>query len=83
MKDIVEIKKEFINFLEYSKNQWFSFYENGTLDYSSIKKSQRSNNYTENYKRKIKLKLSNYLFGKNKCKIAWPLFHLSIKEEES
>ena len=38
------------------------------LDYSSIKKSQSSNIYIENYNRKIKLKLSKYLFGKNKCK---------------
>ena len=53
------------------------------LDYSSIKKSQRSNRYIENYNRKIKLKLSKYLFGKNKCKITWPLFHLFIREEES
>ena len=53
------------------------------LDYSLIKKSQRSNSYIENYNRKIKLKLSKYLFGKNKCKITWPLFHLFIREEES
>ena len=52
-------------------------------DYSLIKKSQRSNSYIENYNRKIKLKLSKYLFGKNKCKITWPLFHLFIREEES
>ena len=53
------------------------------LDYSSIKKSQRSNSYIENYNRKIKLKLSIYLFGKNKCKITGPLFHLFIRKEES
>ena len=53
------------------------------LDYSLIKKSQRSNSYIENNNRKIKLKLSKYLFGKNKCKITWPLFHLFIREEES
>ena len=53
------------------------------LDYSSIKKSQRSHSYIENYNRKIKLKLSKYLFGKNKCKTTWPLFHSFIREEES
>ena len=53
------------------------------FDYSLIKKSQRSNSYIENYNRKIKLKLSKYLFGKSKCKITWPLFHLFIREEES
>ena len=53
------------------------------LDYSLIKKSQGSNSYIENYNRKIKLKLSKYLFEKNKCKKTWPLFHLFIREEES
>ena len=37
----------------------------------------------ENYNRRIKLKLSKYLYGKNRCKITWPLFILLIKNEES
>ena len=78
-----ENNEKFSKFIDYFKNQWFRFYENGMLDYSLIKKSQRSNSYIENYNRKIKLKLSKYLFGKNKCKITWPLFHLFIREEES
>ena len=53
------------------------------LDYSTLTKSQRSNSYIENYNRKIKLKLSKYLFWKNKCKITWPLFHLFIRGEEA
>ena len=52
------------------------------LDYSSISIFQRSNSYIENYNRRIKLKLSKYLFGKNKCKITWPLFNMFIREEE-
>ena len=30
----------------------------------------------------IKLKLSKYFYGKNKCKITWPLFLNFIKQEE-
>ena len=37
----------------------------------------------ENYNRRIKLKLSKYLYGKNRCKITWPLFIFFIKNEES
>ena len=52
------------------------------LDYSLITKSQRSNSYIENYNRRIKLKLSKFLFGKNKYKISWPLFLYFITHEE-
>ena len=52
------------------------------LDYSIITKSQRSNSYIENYNRRIKLKLSKFLFGKNKTKISWPLFIYFITNEE-
>ena len=53
------------------------------LDYSNIKKEYRFNSYIENYNRRIKLKLSKYLLGKNKYKITWPLFIYFIKEEEN
>ena len=47
------------------------------------KKEYRSNSCVENYNKKyIKLKLSEYLFGKSKTKISWPLFNYFIKEEE-
>ena len=52
------------------------------LDYSKINKNYRSNSYIENNYRRIKLKLYKYLFGKNKCKISWPLFNYFIMEEE-
>ena len=52
------------------------------LDYSIITKSQRSNSYIENYNRRIKLKLSKFLFRKNKYKISWPLFIYFITNEE-
>ena len=52
------------------------------LDYTKIKKEYRSNSYIENYNKRIKLKLSEYLFGKSKTKISWPLFNYFIKEEE-
>ena len=52
------------------------------LNYYLLSKEQRSNSYIENYNRRIKLKLSKYLYGKNKCKISWPLFLYFIKCEE-
>ena len=70
------------NFINYYKNQWQKYFKNGMLDYSQISKSQRSNSYIENYNRRIKLKLSNFLYGKNKCKISWPLFLYFITHEE-
>ena len=71
------------NYIAYYKKQWFKYFENGMLDYSKITKGQRSNNYIENYNRRIKLKLSKYLYGKSKCKISWPLFLYFIKNEEN
>ena len=70
------------NFINYFRTQWFKYYENGMLDYSSLSKYQRSNSYIENYNRRIKLRLSKFLFGKNKCKISWPLFFYFILHEE-
>ena len=70
------------NFINYYKNQWQKYFKNGMLDYSQISKSQRSNSYIQNYNRRIKLKLSNFLYGKNKCKISWPLFLYFITHEE-
>ena len=70
------------NFINYYKNQWQKYFKNGMLDYSQISKSQRNNSYIENYNRRIKLKLSNFLYGKNKCKISWPLFLYFITHEE-
>ena len=52
------------------------------LNYHYLNKEQRSNSYIENYNRRIKLKLSKFLYGKNKCKITWPLFLYFIKNEE-
>ena len=50
--------------------------------YSYLPKKFRSNSYIENYNRRIKLKLSKYLFGKSKTKISWPLFIFFIRNEE-
>ena len=70
------------NFIEYFENQWIPYFINGMLNYHYLNKEQRSNSYIENYNRRIKLKLSKFLFGKNKCKITWPLFLYFIKNEE-
>ena len=53
------------------------------LNYSNVNKSIRSNSYIENYNRRIKLKLSKFLYGKNKCLITWPLFLFFIINEEN
>ena len=53
------------------------------LNYSGLSKSQRFNSYIENYSRIIKLKLSKFLYGKNRCKITWSMFFYFIKNEEN
>ena len=57
-------------------------FSDGTLDYTKIDKEYRSNSYIENYNKRIKLKLSEYLFGKSKTKIFLPLFNYFVKDEE-
>ena len=64
------------------KTYWLPYFVNGMLNYHYLNKEQRSNSYIENYNRRIKLKLSKFLYGKNKCKITWPLFLYFIKNEE-
>ena len=77
-----KLGKNYVEFLDYFENQWKRYYENGMLNYIYLSKEQRSNSYIENYNRRIKLKLSKYLYGKNHCKISWPLFLYFIKKEE-
>ena len=36
----------------------------------------------ENYNRNIKIKLSEYLLGKNQCKLNWPLIIQFLRNEE-
>ena len=74
--------ENFNEFYEYFNNQWKPYFESGMLNYIYLNKEQRSNSYIENYNRRIKLKLSKYLYGKNHCKISWPLFLYFIKKEE-
>ncbi len=66
---------------------WFKpkipHFSSGNLDYHYISKELRPNSYIENYNRKIKLKLSEFLFGKNYCLITWPLFLYFIKQKEN
>ena len=58
-------------------------FSSGNLDYHYISKELRPNSYIDYYNRKIKLKLSEFLFGKNYCLITWPLFLYFIKKEEN
>ena len=81
-----EIKNKYISkgdniktYIEYVENQWIQYFRNGMLNYHYLTKEQRSNSYIENYNRKIKLKLSKFLYGKNKCKVTWPLFYILLK----
>ena len=73
---------QYIEYRHYFEKYWKKFFLEGMLDYTKIKKEYRSNSYIENYNKRIKLKLSEYLFGKSKTKISWPLFNYFIKEEE-
>ena len=68
--------------MDYFEKQWITYFTKGILNYAFLKKDERSNSYIENYNRVIKLKLSNYLYGKNHCRISWPLFIYFIKNEE-
>ena len=78
----MEKEGRFKEYIYYYKTQWTRFFNNGMLNYSDLSKYERSNSYIENYNRRIKLKLSKFLYGKNRCKISWPLFIYFIKNEE-
>ena len=68
--------------MDYFEKQWITYFTKGILNYAFLKKDERSNSYIENYNRVIKLKLSNYLYGKYHCIISWPLFIYFIKNQE-
>ena len=68
--------------MDYYKFEWEKYVFNGFLNYEFLKKEQRSNSYLENYNRRIKQKLSNFLIGKNKCRISWPLLLYFVINEE-
>ena len=70
------------SFVNYFRNQWIKYFNNGCLVYNNLEVKFRSNSYIENYNRIIKLKLSKFLYGKSKTKITWPIFHYFILEEE-
>ena len=55
---------------------------NRIINYKNLTKEKRLNRYIKNYNRRIKLRLSKFLYGKNKCKITWLLFLYFIKNEE-
>ena len=48
-----------------------------------ISKEQRSNSCIDKINRIVKEKLSNFLYGKNKCRISWPLMLYFIINEEN
>ena len=52
--------KNYNEFLEYLKNQWFQYFKkNDLLDYQNVSKNFRSNSFIENYNGRIKRLLSN------------------------
>ena len=81
-KAFIQENKVYADYFNYFESQWIPYFINGMLDYHYLEKEQRSNSYIENYNRRIKLKLSKYLYGKNHCKVSWPLFLYFIKQEE-
>ena len=76
------LDKQFINFHDFYQKQWVKYFKTNIFNYSLLKNDERSNSYIDNYNRIIKLKLSSYLYGKNHCRISWPLFIYFIKNEE-
>ena len=76
------LNEHFHEYINYFKTEWEPYIINGFLNYMWLKKEQRSNSYLENYNRRIKQKLSSFLYGKKKCRISWPLLiYFLIKEE--
>ena len=86
--NIKEIYSKYTNentkeFIDYFRNQWEPYFLNDMLNYNNISKNIRSNSYIENYNRRLKLKLSKFLYGKNKCLVTWPLLLYFIINEEN
>ena len=48
-------------FKKYFFSQWVKYINNGILNYSFLKKEQRSNSYIENYNRRIKSELCKFI----------------------
>ena len=80
---LYKTNKLYEDFYNYFKKTWIPFYQTGMLNYVYLSKEQRCNSYIENYNRIIKEKLSNFLYGKNKCRISWPLLLYFIINEEN
>ena len=76
------ISEKYLTFINYFDKQWLEYLDNGYINYFNLKKEYRSNSYLENYNRNIKLKLSDYLLGKNQCKLNWPLIIQFLRNEE-
>ena len=88
-------KEDYFNdFKKYFISQWEFYIKRGILNYAYLNKIQRSNSYIENYNKRIKTELckfiyliykcfiAEYLYGKSKTKIKWPLFLKFIKSVE-
>ena len=83
-----------IKFKNYFSSKWEPIIKNGILNYAYATKEQRSNIFIENYNKRIKTELckfnlfiilcllAEYIYGRSKTKIAWPLFLKFIKSEE-
>ena len=69
--------------MNYYKSFWSYYINEGYLNYIYLKKEQRPNSYLENYSRRIKTKLSSFLYGRNKCRISWPLLIFFLINEEN
>ena len=65
-KDIkyLKLNENYETFMDYYKSEWEKYVFNGFFNYEFLKKEQRSNSYLDNYNRRIKQKLSNFLYGK-------------------
>ena len=77
-----KVSEIYLQFKNYFIKTWLEFFENGTFDYRDVDKKFRSKRFIENYSKRIKIKLSDYLYGYRKTKISWPLFNYFILHEE-
>jgi hypothetical protein len=69
-------------FKDYFLKTWKFYYEDGTLNYIFINKKQRCNSYLENYNKRIKNILWQFLLQKGRTIIPLPLFITFSKNKE-
>ena len=81
MNKFISLVNKFIIFHDYFQKKCVECL-GGMLKHNLLGKYVRSNSHIQYYNKIIKLKLSNYLYGKNHCKISWLLFIYFMKNKK-